>query len=311
MKKRQPLRVFAPATVANVAVGYDILGFPINDIGDEVKIKAGVEKGLVIKTIYKNKGLSKDIYKNTAGLAAQKVLESLGLQDEPIQLELYKHMDIGTGLGSSASSAVAGAFGVNEYLGRPYSKQELLKFATIGEQVADGSFHADNVAPSLLGSFILIRDNDSLDYVKLPVPPGLKAVIVHPKIKILTKESRKILKTTISLDQHIKQSGNLAAFVSSLYRTDLEMMSRSLSDCIIEPQRAHLIPHFQLIKESALSLGAIGCSISGAGPSIFCLCINSIIAENIHEKWASIYNSKKIDCDLYISDINTQGARPS
>ncbi|NNL93002.1 MAG: homoserine kinase, partial [Saprospiraceae bacterium] len=274
MKKRQPLRVFAPATVANVAVGYDILGFPINDIGDEVKIKAGVEKGLVIKTIYKNKGLSKDIYKNTAGLAAQKVLESLGLQDEPIQLELYKHMDIGTGLGSSASSAVAGAFGVNEYLGRPYSKQELLKFATIGEQVADGSFHADNVAPSLLGSFILIRDNDSLDYVKLPVPPGLKAVIVHPKIKILTKDSREILKSTISLDQHIKQSGNLAAFVSSLYRTDLEMMSRSLSDCIIEPQRAHLIPHFQLIKESALSLGAIGCSISGAGPSIFCLCIN-------------------------------------
>ena len=183
MSKRVPLRVFAPASVANVAVGYDILGFAINDIGDEVMFKAGNEKGLILKSIHYNKGLSKDLYKNTAGFAALKVLESLGLEDEPIHMELYKNMDIGTGLGSSAASAVAGAFGINEYLGRPYTKQELLPFATQGEQIADGSYHADNVAPSLLGSFILIRDNATLDYVKLPIIKGLKAVIVHPKNK--------------------------------------------------------------------------------------------------------------------------------
>ena len=213
MSKRVPLRVFAPASVANVAVGYDILGFAINDIGDEVMFKAGNEKGLILKSIHYNKGLSKDLYKNTAGFAALKVLESLGLEDEPIHMELYKNMDIGTGLGSSAASAVAGAFGINEYLGRPYTKQELLPFATQGEQIADGSYHADNVAPSLLGSFILIRDNATLDYVKLPIIKGLKAVIVHPKIKILTRDSRNILSPQLKLDQHIQQSGNLGGYM--------------------------------------------------------------------------------------------------
>ena len=311
MLKRVPLRVFAPASVANVAVGYDILGFAIEGIGDEVKFKPGNEKGLVLKSIHHNKGLSKEPTKNTAAYAALKVLESLGLEEEPIHMELYKKMDIGTGLGSSAASAVAGAFGINEYLGRPYSKKELLPFATLGEQVADGSYHADNVAPSLLGSFIFIRDNKTLDYIKLPVIPGLKAVIVHPKIKILTKESRDILSPHLSLDQHIQQSGNLGAFIASLYKTDFDLMKRSLSDCIIEPQRAKLIPHFYDIKSLALDNGALGCSISGAGPSIFCLCINNIMAEKISEQWSKHYHDKGIECDVYISNINTEGARIS
>lgn len=308
MSKRVPLRVFAPASIANVAVGYDILGFAINNIGDEVKFKPGKEKGLILKAIHYNKELSKDLKKNTAGYAALKVLESLGLEDEPIHMELFKNMDIGTGLGSSAASAVAGAFGINEYLGRPYTKQELLPFATMGEQIADGSYHADNVAPSLLGSFILIRDNKTLDYVKLPIIKGLKAVVVHPKIKILTKDSREILSPQLRLDQHIQQSGNLGAFVAALFRTDFELLKRSLKDCIIEPQRAQLIPHFYEIKSIALDNGALGCSISGAGPSIFALCMNNIMAERIAVFWQKLYSDNNIESDVYISDINTEGA---
>jgi len=308
MSKRVPLRVFAPASIANVAVGYDILGFPINDIGDEVKFKPGKEKGLVLKAIHFNKELSKDLNKNTASFAALKVLESLGLEDEPIHMELFKNMGIGTGLGSSAASAAAGAFGINEYLGRPYTKQELLPFATLGEQIADGSYHADNVAPSLLGSFILIRDNKTLDYVKLPVISGMKVVVVYPKIKILTKDSRNILSPQVALDLHIQQSGNLGAFVAALFRTDFELLKRSLDDCIIEPQRAKLIPHFYDIKSIAIDNGALGCSISGAGPSIFALCLNSVTAENIAESWKKTYYDNNIECEIYISDINTEGA---
>ena len=190
MKYKSGLKVFAPASVANVAVGYDIMGFPINGIGDEVIIKEGKTNGLVIKAIYGNKSLSKEINKNTAGYAAHKLLEHLDMLDLPIEMELHKKMAIGTGMGSSAASAVAGVFAVNEYLNRPLEKKELLRFATLGEQIADGSFHADNVAPSLLGSIILIRDNQTLDFVKLPSPEGLKCVLVHPHVQVLTKDSR-------------------------------------------------------------------------------------------------------------------------
>lgn len=309
MLKRVPTRVFAPATVSNVAVGFDILGFAINNLGDEVKFNPGKEPGLVIKAIHYNKVLSKNILENTASLSAYKVLKSLGLEDEPIEMELYKNMDIGTGLGSSASSAVAGAFGINEYLGRPYTKKQLLPFVTEAEVLADGAYHADNVAPSLLGSFILIRDNKTLDYIKLPVIPGLKAVIVHPKVEVLTKHSRKLLKTTIGLDLHVQQSGNLAAFIASLYRSDLPLLKRSLSDNIIESQRAHLIPEFYNIKSLAMEFGALGCSISGSGPTIFCLCMNSIIADKIAASWTRHYKDCGIKCDVMVSDINKEGAK--
>lgn len=308
MKKRIPVKVFAPASVANVAVGFDILGFAIEGIGDEVKLKPGNSPGLKVRAIHHNKNLSKDINKNTAAYAAFKVMESLNLEDEAIEMDLYKKMDIGTGMGSSAASAVAGAFAMNEYLGRPYSKHELLKFATMGEVLADGAYHADNVAPSLLGSIILIRDNATLDFVKLPVPPGLRCVLIHPKIEILTKDSRDVLKPQIDLKSHIVQSGNLAAFIASLYKMDLELMKRSLKDVIIEPQRAQLIPHFHLLQSAALESGAIGSSISGAGPSVFALCSNTIIADKVKESWSDLYKEKGIDYDIFISKINTQGA---
>lgn len=307
-KTYKTVKVFAPASVANVAVGYDILGFPLCGLGDDVLVRQSDSVGLSIKTIHKNKGLSKDIHKNTAGYAAHLVMESLGLNKLGVEMEIYKNMDIGTGLGSSAASAVAGAFAINEFLGKPYSKAELLPFVTQAEKLADGAYHADNVAPSLLGSIILIRDNKSLDWLKLPVPMGLRVVIVHPKIKVLTKESREVLKKDIPLELHIAQSANLASFVASLYKTDFDLMKRSLEDLIIEPQRASLIPGFYDLKSLAVSNGSLGCSISGAGPSIFALCNNSLNAENIQEAWSKYFTDRGLDFDCFISDINKEGA---
>ena len=309
MSKKPGIKVFAPATVANVAVGYDILGFAIEGLGDEVIVREGTEPGLIIKTIIKNKGLSKEISKNTAGYAGQRLLESLGLEQQPIEIDLIKNMAIGTGLGSSASSAVAGAYGVNAYLDFPYSKKEILGFVTEAEQIADGSYHADNVGPCLFGGFILIRDNTSLDWTRIASPSGLRCVIIHPHIEVMTKDSRSILKDTISLNDHIKQSGNLASFVAGMYKSDFDLIKRSLQDNIIEPQRAHLIPEFYPLKEMALSNDALGFSISGAGPSMFALCTNSIIAENIVEGANRIYKAAQIKCTTMISNINHEGAK--
>ncbi len=307
--KKVPCKCFAPATVANVAVGYDVLGFAIEDLGDEIIIREGTEKGLVIKSIYGNKKLSKDISKNVAGYSAFKLMQHLGIEDQPIEIDLYKKMPIGTGLGSSAASAVAGAFAVNAYLGWPADNKEVLRCATLGEQLADGSFHADNVAPSLYGGFVLIRDNPSLDIVGLPTIPGLKAVVIYPHVQVLTKDSRDILSNTISLKNHVSQSGNIAAFVAAMYKSDLDLLGRCLQDLVIEPQRAQLIPHFYDMKELALSAGALGFSISGAGPSMFALCANSVIADKIEEQAAKLYTDKGIEITIYNSKINLTGAK--
>jgi len=308
MSERFGVRVFAPASVANVAVGYDILGFPIEELGDEVIVRDGTKPGLIITKIINNKNLSKDISKNTAGYAAQKLLESLGLEEKPIEMDIYKNMQIGTGLGSSAASAVAGAYGINAYLDFPYTKAEVLQFATLGEVIADGSYHADNVAPSLLGGFILIRDNETLDWSKLHCPKGLLSVIIYPHVQVLTKDSRSILKENVSLQDHIKQSGNLASFVTGMFTSDFELIRRSLSDIIIEPQRAQLIPHFYEVKEMALRENVLGFSISGAGPSMFALCNNTLAAENVVDKARQIYADNGIKCTAFLSKINHEGA---
>lgn len=307
--KRIPCKVFAPASVANVAVGYDILGFALSDLGDEVIVRKGDNPGLKLKAVRGSKVLSKDIDKNVAAFSANELLKSLSLEDEPIEIELIKNMPIGTGLGSSASSSVAGAFAVNEYLNRPYDINKVLHFATLGEQLADGSYHADNTAPSLYGGITLIRDNETLDVVRLPHIRGLKVVIIHPEIEILTKDSRAILSDSVPLEKHIEQTGNLGAFVAALYRSDLELLKRSLQDVIIEPQRAQLIPGFHDIKDKALSGGALGFSISGAGPSMFALCPNSHIAENIKAKAEKHYASLGLSANCFLSDINLEGAK--
>ncbi|MEO1513969.1 MAG: homoserine kinase [Bacteroidota bacterium] len=303
------IKVFAPASVANVACGYDILGFALEKPGDEIIARFSDQAGLRITKITGVKGkLPYEVEKNTAGFAAMKVLEHLGESKRGIELEIHKKMPFGSGLGSSAASAVAGAMAINELLKRPLQKRELLPFAVAGEQIADGAYHADNVAPSLIGGMILIRDNASLDVHRIPVPKGLYATVVYPHVEVLTKEARAVLSSQVSLQQSIQQSGNLGGLLVGLYQSDMDLISRSLQDVIIEPQRASLIPHFYDVQKAALEAGALGCSISGAGPSIFALSANSLKAEQAGEAMSKVFHDAKIECELFISLINQEGA---
>lgn len=306
---RNNVKVWAPATVANVAVGYDILGFAIHGPGDELILKKGTEKGLKITKITgADNKLPLDPEKNTAGFAALRLLEELGLQDEPLEMEIRKKMPFGSGLGSSAASAAAGVFAVNELFKTHKHKTEILKHAVAGEQIADGAWHADNVAPSLLGGMTLIRDNATLDVHKLHIPRGLQAVVIYPRVQVLTKDSRAILSDKVTLDQQIAQSGNLGGFIVGMYNSDFDLIQRSLQDLIIEPQRAQLIPEFYKMKKAALDEGALGFSISGAGPSMFALTNNTLVSENILEAAKRIYEEKKIRIKTWHSDINHEGA---
>lgn len=303
------IKVFAPASVANVAVGYDILGFALEKPGDEIIARFSDTPGLRITKITGAKGkLPYDLESNTAGFAALKLLEHLGETERGIEIEIHKKMPFGSGMGSSAASAVAGVMAINELLRCPLSKREILPFAVLGEQIADGAYHADNVAPSLLGGITLVRNNAELDVHRLHVPRGTYATVIHPEVKVLTKDARNILSDQISLDQHIQQSGNLAGFIVGLYNSDFELIERSLQDLIIEPQRAQLIPHFYAVKDAALNAGALGCSISGAGPSIFALSRNSLIAEEVGIAMERVFHDQKIENQLYISEINQEGA---
>ncbi len=302
------IKVFAPATVANVACGFDILGFALEKPGDEIIARLSDKPGLRITKISgARQKLPFDIDKNTAGFAAKKMLEYLGEERRGIELEIYKKMPFSSGLGSSAASAAAAVMAVNEILRRPLEKRELLPFAVLGEQVADGAYHADNVAPSLLGGMIFIRSNRELDVHRIPLPKGLYASVVFPHVEIRTEEARNILSDTVSLSKTIEQNGNLGGLILGLFNSDFELISRSLQDVIIEPQRANLIPNYYQVKEAALNNGALGCSISGAGPSIFALSANSFIAENVGIAMHKVFSDAKLESDLFLSPINQQG----
>lgn len=308
-KIKTGVKVFAPASIANVAVGYDILGFAIDKPGDEIIVNFSDTPGLKITEIRGAKGkLPFEVLKNTAGFAAQKMLEHIGEERRGLEMKIHKKMPFGSGLGSSAASAAAGVMAVNEILGRPLTKSQMLPFAVLGEQIADGAYHADNVGPSLLGGMQLIRSNDTLDIHRLHVPKGLYATVIYPHIKVLTKDSRSILSDQTSLKQCIEQTGNIAGFIVGLYNGDFDLIGRSLQDVIIEPQRAQLIPHFYEVKDAVLEAGALGCSISGAGPSIFALSANSLIAEQVGEVMTRIFTNHKIKNELFISTINQEGA---
>lgn len=303
------VKVFAPASVANLAVGYDCLGLCLDGPGDEVIADFCDVPGVTIHSIEGAEGnLPLDAERNTAGKAAKELLSAYGDSSIGVSLRIRKKMPFGSGLGSSSASAVGGAMAVNELLKRPFTKQELLPFAVAGEQVADGAWHADNVAPSLLGGIVLVRDNATLDVHRLIMPSGLRVCVIHPHVEVLTRDSRSVLMPTVTLEQMIQQQSNLAGFIVGLYRNDLELIRRSMHDVTIEPQRAHLIPHFAELKASALESGALACSISGAGPSVFALCSNELIAETVGIAMKSILTFNKVNSTVYQSSINQEGA---
>lgn len=303
------IKVFAPATVANVACGFDIMGFAINGIGDEITVSKTEKSGLKIAEIKGCEGLPIEPEKNVATVAVQALLNSLEVKPtHGFEFKIYKNVMAGSGLGSSASSSSGAVFAVNELLGNPFSKSELVYFAMQGELSASGNAHADNVAPSLLGGFTLVRSYNPLDVITLDYPKELYVSIVHPQIEIKTSDSKRILRKEVPLKDAITQWGNVGGLVSGLAKGDYDLISRSLQDVIAEPVRSMLIPLFGEVKRAALELDALGCSISGSGPSIFALSKEPNTAELIGGKFKSIYDLNSIEANIYVSKINPKGA---
>lgn len=301
-------KVFAPATVANVCCGFDVLGFALDQPGDEVWVRKVDEPGITISEIHGISGLSTNPEENVIGVVARKMLEKLQVPFG-LDMQLHKGMPVGSGLGSSAASSAAAAYAVNELLGKPFTTEELVPFAMEGERLASGSAHADNVAPSLLGGFVLVRSYDPLDVVPLGVPVELYCTVVHPQVELKTSLARSILKKEIPLQKGIRQWGNLAGLMAGLLKADYSLISRSLHDEIFEPERAFLIPLFKQAKQAALDAGALGSGISGSGPSIFALSANEAAAVRVRQAIEQVYQNSGIELHAYVTQVPEQGAR--
>ena len=301
------IKIFSPSSVANLSCGFDVLGLCLDTIGDEMIIKKSKKPGVrIIKIEGENLPLS--IEKNVAGVAAKSYLNKFPTEIG-IEIEIYKKIKAGSGIGSSAASAVGAVFGINELLERDIKKIDLIPFALEGEKLASGEAHADNIAPAMLGGFTLIRDLKSLDIIKLPSPSELVVTIIHPKIELKTSHARAILKKTVTLKSAIQQWGNLGALVSGLYSDNYDLISRSLVDEIIEPYRAMLIPEFAKLKEASMNAGALGCGISGSGPSVYALTKGFENAENVGQAMRKVMQKLGIDFEVHVSKINEEGIK--
>ena len=299
------IKIFSPASVANVSCGFDVLGFCLEPIGDEMIIRKTKSQGVKITKIEGQK-LPLDIKKNVAGIAAEALINTYPSK-EGFEIEIYKKIQAGSGIGSSAASAAGAVFGINELLGKPFNAHELIAFAMEGEGLSSGSAHADNVSPILLGGITLVRSINPVDVIKLPCPKELTAVILHPKIELKTFHAREIIKKNVSLEKAIQQWGNLGAFISALFNEDYELMSRSLKDEIIEPIRSLLIPEFKLLKKASINAGALGFGISGSGPSVYALTKGKDIANKVSQALVEVFSPIGIDFEIHISTINNQG----
>jgi homoserine kinase len=300
---------FAPATVANVGCGFDVLGFAIYGHGDLVTAYRTEKPGVRIRSIDGDGGrLPLEAEKNTAGLAVISLMKELDQPDIGVELVIEKRMPLGSGLGSSAASSVAATVAANRLLGSPFTKQELLPFAIEGESASASPPPADNVAASLLGGFVLVRSHQPPDVIDLPTPTELWCTVVHPHIEIQTRYSRQILKKQVPMEKAVSQWANVGALVAGFYREDYDLISRSLKDEIVEPVRSVLIPGYWNVKRAAIEAGALGGSISGSGPSVFALSRGEETARTVGNMMGKAFRNEGLEFDLHVSLINTDGA---
>jgi homoserine kinase len=304
----EEIRVFCPATIANISCGFDVLGLCLQGVGDEITMRKSLEPGVHIKAI-EGADLPLATSQNVAGVAALALWNHLELPFG-VEMTLVKNIRAGSGIGSSAASAAGAVAGLNYLAGRPLSAVELVPFAMEGERLASGAAHADNVAPALLGGITLVRSYHPLDIVPIHVPAQLVAIVIHPHIELRTADSRSVLKQTVTLQKAIRQWGNVGGLIAGFYQEDYELISRSLVDEIVEPLRSMLIPGFAEVKQAANKAGALGCGISGSGPSIFALVKGMSSGHQVAQAMASVYQGLEIDFDTYVSPINLKGVTP-
>jgi homoserine kinase len=309
MSNPDRVTAFAPGTVANVAVGFDVLGFAVAGAGDRVTATRGGPEPVTIDAVT---GVVPDLpldpSRNTAAVAVRAMLDDLGL-DERLTLTVEKGLPLSSGMGGSAASAVAAVVAANELLGRPASLDAQLAYALQGEAAASGAPHADNAAPSLHGGLVAVLPGERPEVVPIPVPESLLCVLVNPRIHVETREARSILRPEITLADHARQSAHLAAFVAACCSDDVALIGRSLRDVLIEPQRSQAIPGFARAQSAAIGLGALGCSIAGSGPSVFAWVSSRGTAESVARSIAKVFEDEGLESESWISPVNAPGAR--
>jgi homoserine kinase len=302
------ISAFAPATVANLGPGFDVLGLALDGLGDTVKVSKTSTPGVQITAIHGDGGaLPMDPSKNTAAIAAAETLKAAGVE-VGLRLELYKGLSLCSGLGSSAASAAAAAFATNQLIGSPLRKLDLIGPCIEAEAVVSGR-HADNVAPALLGGLVLIRSANPVDVVRLPIPEGLMVVVITPDMALPTKHARSVLPGQVPLATMVAATAQIASLVSACYSSDLSLLSRSLEDPVVTPARIGLIPGGQAALDVALGTGALGASISGAGPSLFALCRSERSARMTAIAMSTAIEAAGQSAAIHISPANCPGAR--
>jgi homoserine kinase len=305
---RTAATAFAPATVGNVGVGFDILGHAFGVIGDRVRAERSSRPGVFISAVSGVVAdLPLDAERNTAGQAVLSLMAA-ARPSHGIELSIEKGIPLGSGLGGSAASAVAAVVAANELLERPLAPGELLKHAIAGEAVASGSRHADNIAPALFGGLVLTVGIDNPRTKQIPVPPAIRCVLLYPRMFLSTRQARGVLAQHVALSDVVWQTANLAGFVAGCYSNDLALIREAFEDVMIEPQRAALIPGFARVKQAALAAGALGCSISGAGPSVFAWC-EAGLAVSVRDGMSRAFSDEGLECDRWIAPIGADGAR--
>ena len=314
MLDKEWIQVTAPPTVANMAVGFDCLGMAVDGHGDLVELAFNEEAGVRIQAIEGDGGaLPRDAARNTATAGIIAMLQRLEEEgrgiDRGIQVRLTKRMPLGSGMGSSASSAAAGVHGANELLGRPFEPLDLAEFALIGEAQASGVRHGDNVLPALYGGMILIRQLDPLDIIHLPIPEGLVILLIHPHTEVMTSESRDRLANDVPMGLHIAQSADLGAFVHAVHTGDLGLMSRALNDRVVGPQRIKDIPLFKECEEVAKSHSALNYDISGSGPSSFAFFTRTASALSAANEMRKRFQTSDLGVDIQLLTPDGEGAR--
>ena len=302
----------APATSANLGCGYDVMGLCLDGAGDRILLRKSDVPGVRITAI-RNADLPTDPAQNVASVSLLAMLEHYrhthGVNAGPagFEMEIDKGILPGSVLGSSAASAAGSVFAANELLGQPYTRAQLVLFAMAGEALASGVPHADNVAPCLMGGVTLVRSNEPLDVVSLPFPDDLHITVLHPQVEVKTSESRAVLPKQVALTDAVNQWQNIAGLVAGFAKKDSALIARSMPDGIVEPARKSLIPGFDAVKAAAMEEQALGCSISGAGPSIFALCEGEHIADNVAMAMEDAFHDTNIDYHIHVSAINPRG----
>lgn len=300
------IKIHAPATVANLSCGFDVLGLCLDQPYDEIevqKIQKKIVKLQILKSPYSN--IPDNPNYNTGGVPAQLILKDLDL-DFGFTIKIKKGIPLCGGLGSSAATSAGVVYAINQLLENQLNQDQMLKYALEGEKISASNPHADNIAPCLLGGLTLIRDTNFLDVLNIPIS-NYHVALIHPHITIKTEDARNILPKNISLKSAVTQWGNLGALVLGFASNNKNLIKKSMQDVVIEPVRSTLIEGFDVIKSNALGLGAIGSGISGSGPTIFALCESAAIANSILQFSKSYYSSIDMECDVFLSKVNPKG----